>query len=325
VDRSTPHWERQSCNHGFSREDQRAFRRAWGAFQKRLEDTPLDHDVAASTLLEPGPWTPLMNSISSYINAALLDDLSVFDLRNYEDTDINWRVAEGYGALIARQSASLPVILECAVERISLAHGGVTLDTVKGTLRAKHVIVTVSPDVLAAGTIAFDPALPEHLEAASQLPLGLVNKAFFTCDMPFPDDGHLFGKIHSADAGSYTLRPFGRPLIEGFYAGNVARALAPEGKAALLDFGMNELVSDLGSAARKHIRPVAASHWSGNRFIRGSYSHAKIGHADARAKLARSVDDKIFFAGEAVSPGGFSTAHGAYKSGLTAAHKIIEK
>ncbi len=325
LDRSPPHWERQSSNHGFAGAEQRDFRRAWAAFQKRLRDAPLDHDVAASTLLEPGPWTPLMNSISSYINAALLDELSVCDLRKYEDTDINWRVVEGYGAVIARQAETLPVMLDCAVKRIAVARGGgVVLETAKGTLRAKKVIVTVSSDVLAAEMIAFDPALPEHMEAASQLPLGLVNKAFFACDMPFPDDGHLFAKIHSADAGSYTLRPFARPLIEGFYAGNVARELAREGEAALLDFGMSEMVNDLGSDARKHIYPLMASHWSGNAFIRGSYAHAKIGHADARAKLARSVNDKIFFAGEAVSPGGFSTAHGAYESGIAAAKAAIK-
>jgi monoamine oxidase len=43
------------------------------------------------------------------------------------------------------------------------------------------------------------------------------------------------------------------------------------------------------------------------------------GHADDRAKLAMPIDDRLFFAGEACSLNFFSTAHGAYESGLAAA------
>jgi monoamine oxidase len=39
--------------------------------------------------------------------------------------------------------------------------------------------------------------------------------------------------------------------------------------------------------------------------------------------LAAPVDDRLFFAGEACSPHFFSTAHGAYESGVTAAEQIL--
>jgi len=39
--------------------------------------------------------------------------------------------------------------------------------------------------------------------------------------------------------------------------------------------------------------------------------------------LAQPFDDRIFFTGEATHPFDFSTAHGAYESGLRAAEEAI--
>jgi monoamine oxidase len=39
--------------------------------------------------------------------------------------------------------------------------------------------------------------------------------------------------------------------------------------------------------------------------------------------LASPVADRLYFAGEACSPNFFSTAHGAYLSGVTAAEQIL--
>ena len=45
--------------------------------------------------------------------------------------------------------------------------------------------------------------------------------------------------------------------------------------------------------------------------------------ADAGATLAAPVDGRLFFAGEACSRDDFSTAHGAYLSGVAAAEQAI--
>jgi len=41
--------------------------------------------------------------------------------------------------------------------------------------------------------------------------------------------------------------------------------------------------------------------------------------------LAAPVDDRLFFAGEACSPNFFSTAHGAWLSGITAADAALAR
>jgi monoamine oxidase len=45
--------------------------------------------------------------------------------------------------------------------------------------------------------------------------------------------------------------------------------------------------------------------------------------ADCRSKLAVPVDGRLFFAGEACSPRDFSTAHGGWITGVTAANQVI--
>ena len=54
-------------------------------------------------------------------------------------------------------------------------------------------------------------------------------------------------------------------------------------------------------------------------FALASYSYARPGHADARAVLAATVDDRLFFAGEACSVYDYPTTHGAYRTGEAAA------
>jgi monoamine oxidase len=58
--------------------------------------------------------------------------------------------------------------------------------------------------------------------------------------------------------------------------------------------------------------------------VGGAYSHALPGHAAARRELARPFEQRLFFAGEATHHYDFSTAHGAYDSGLRAAEEAID-
>jgi monoamine oxidase len=63
--------------------------------------------------------------------------------------------------------------------------------------------------------------------------------------------------------------------------------------------------------------------WGIDPLSKGSYSYALPGKADCRGMLAAPVDDRLFFAGEACSPTDFSTAHGAYLTGIAAADRAI--
>jgi len=187
------------------------------------------------------------------------------------------------------------------------------------------VIVTAPTDVLSAGDLGFHPALPDKIAAAAVLPLGLADKLYLGLDNAeeFPRDSHLYGALDTVQTGSYHVRPFGRPLIEVYFGGRFARELEAEGEAAFARFAIGQLASLLGQGMRKRLHPIAATAWGRDPYARGSYSHAMPGHADARSVLAAPVDERLFFAGEACMVHDFSTAHGAYRSGVAAADAAI--
>jgi monoamine oxidase len=123
--------------------------------------------------------------------------------------------------------------------------------------------------------------------------------------------------------GTFHLRPFGKPCIEGFFGGRFARELEDAGAGAFAAHAIDEVVALLGSDFRRKLKPLAESRWAHDPFARGSYSHALPGHAGDRAVLAAPVDGQLFFAGEATSPEFFSTAHGARDSGVRAAGEVL--
>ena len=329
VDPSSPPWTRPALGANFPEQDQRAYRQVFQAFEERLEAAALEvDDQRASDLILPEErrWAPLLNAFSGYYNGAPFDRISVKDYAAYQPTDDNWRVREGYGALIAAFGRPLKARLSTPVSAVR--HGGAKVEVVtpRGSLSARAVIICVSTTVLAQEGLRFDPPLPAKREAAHALPLGHVEKAFLKIDNAedFPTDSRVHGRTDTADTASYGLRSLGMPIVEGFFGGDLAGRLCAEGPGALTAFAIDELVDVLGSDLRRRLSPLAESRWSLDPLIRGAYSHARVGHAGARAILAAPVDERLFFAGEACSPHAFSTAHGDYETGVIAADAAIK-
>ncbi|WP_457301760.1 flavin monoamine oxidase family protein [Phyllobacterium sp. P5_D12] len=320
-------WQRQWRNLGFTPEDQVAASVAWNALEKRMRDNPAASDRASDSLPLNGEWNAYCQSVSGYMNGAPLDRLSIADFLAYDDasTDSNWRVREGYGNLVAANLPDVPLRLSCPVRRVALNDHGVRLETDRGTIDALTAVITVSTNVLASGAIAFDAAADEHLHAASNLPLGLADKLFFELhgNHGLESETHLLGNPRSSDTGSYYIRPFGRSLIEGFFGGTGAVTIERAGLLDAFAFARDELSSLLGNNVHSHLRPIAASSWCRTDWIRGSYSHALPGYASARKTLARPIGDRLFFAGEATHAFNFSTAHGAWESGIRAAEELL--
>jgi monoamine oxidase len=331
INKSLPPWRERAYGKAFPQEDRDDFIRALDAFYNRAEKAAIEagqsgRDVAASLSLEPGNrWNPMIEAISTYINGCELDQVSILDMDAYEDTDLNWRIRRGYGALIAAYGAPCPLALNTQVSLIDHSGKRLRIETSQGTLAAAKVIVTVPTSLLADEAVRFQPALPAKLEAARGLPLGLADKVMLSLDQPeaLPKDGNLRGATMRTAMGSYHLRPFGQPCIEGFFGGRFARQLEDAGDGALAAQAIEEIVALLGSQFRTRLKPLAESRWAHDPFARGSYSHALPGHAGDRAVLAAAVDERLFFAGEATSPNFFSTAHGARDSGERAAREVM--
>ena len=328
IDRKLPPWRERAWGKAFPPEDRDDYIRSLDEFFERLHEAAkggVDHP-ASHYLKKGNRWNPMIDAISSYINGCETDSLSILDFDAYEDTNLNWRVRRGYGALMTAYGASLPLALNCAVTLIDHTSKRLRIETSQGTLTADKVIVTVPTNLIADEAIRFSPALPEKIDAARGLPLGLADKVMLALDEPelLPVDGNLRGATMRTEMGTYHLRPFGQPCIEGFFGGRFAQALEDAGDGAIAAHSIDEIVSFLGSDFRRKLRPLTESRWAHDPFARGSYSHALPGHAGKRAVLAAPVDSRLFFAGEATSPNFFSTAHGAHESGERAAREVIQ-
>jgi monoamine oxidase len=331
IDKTLPPWRERTVGKAFPQEQRMEFIQALDEFYDRAEQAAKEarksgRDSAANLYLEPGNrWNPMIDAVSTYINGCELDQVSISDMDAYEDTNLNWRIRRGYGALMAAYGAHLPLALNCEVTRIDHSGKRVRIETSKGVLTARQVIVTVPTNLIASEAIRFHPALPAKVEAAAGLPLGLADKVMLALDEPeaLPKDGNLRGATMRTEMGTFHLRPFGQACIEGFYGGRFAQALEDAGDGAIAAQSIDEIASFLGNDIRRKLRPLKESRWAHDPFARGSYSHALPGHAGKRAVLAAPVDGRLFFAGEATSPNFFSTAHGARDSGERAAGEVL--
>jgi monoamine oxidase len=327
VNKALPPWRERAFGKAFPQAERDDFMRALDGFYDRAEQAAKSgRDSPASLYLEPGNrWNPMIDAISTYVNGCELDQVSIQDMDAYEDTNINWRVRRGYGALMAAYGARLPLALNCNVTLIDHSSRRLRIETSLGTLAANQAIITVPTNLIAQAAIRFHPALPAKVDAAAGLPLGLADKVMLALDDPeaLPSDGNLRGATMRTEMGTYHLRPFGQPCIEGFFGGRFAQALEDLGDGAIAAHSIDEIAGFLGNDIRRKLKPLKESRWAHDPFARGSYSHALPGHAGQRAVLAAPVDGRLFFAGEATSPNFFSTAHGARDSGERAAQEVL--
>lgn len=328
VERRVPGWGRQYCDLGFSAAEQDAARAEFAAWSARLIAAPPASDRAADALDREGRWTAYLQALSGFISGDELGRISARDYAAYDvaASDLNWRLPGGYGTLIAAHlPTTVTLSLATPVQAISLAGRRVALRTPAGTIRARAAILTVSTNVLAGGTIALPPALDPWRDAAARLPLGSNEKLFLEIvgAHPFAAETRVLGDPRDATTGTYAIRPFGWPVVMCYLGGAGARAVATAGHDAAFARAIDQLAALFGAEVRKSLRPLAASDWARTPAIAGAYSHALPGQAAARGVLAQPFDARLFFAGEATHRFDFSTAHGAYESGVRAAEEAI--
>lgn len=327
IDQTPPPWIRSSNPVNFSLPEQANFRDALLSFFDRQGELP-EHgpDIAAASLLQPYErWNNLIGAVSTFLSGAEPEHLSARDFSRYHDNGVNWRVVEGYGTAIVGHAEGVSTVLGCAVKQIDRRGKRLSVETERGTIAADAVILTLPSNLIAEDAVRFLPALPEKTEAAAALPLGVNDKLFLALSdaEEFEKDSRLFGRVDSTATAAYHFRPFGRPQIEVYFGGSLAADLEKGGEGAFVEFAVSQLTDIFGSSFAGRLRPIRMHCWSADPFARGAYSRAVIGKADCRAALAAPVDARLFFAGEACSTHDYSTAHGAYRTGVAAAGQAL--
>jgi len=206
--------------------------------------------------------------------------------------------------------------------KIKVTHNGTTTET-------DYVLVTVPLGVLKANTIQFVPTLPATKQTAIQkVGMNCVNKFLLTWNTAFWDDVQYISYTPEIkDKFNYFLNvkkvnPNVNALMTFAYA-DYARQTETMTDTQIIDEIMIHLRAIYGNSIPNPTN-ILRTKWNTNENSFGAYSYTAVGtemrHFD---DLAEEINDKLFFGGEHTEADYFSTAHGAYLSGIREADKII--
>ena len=206
----------------------------------------------------------------------------------------------GYTQLSQHLARGLDIKQSTEVTRIAHDDNPIRIETSQGTVTADRVIVTVPLGVLKAGTIAFDPPLPEpKRNAIDRLGFGLLNKVVVAFDKPFWSESiPVIGLVGAHQPVSDLVNGLvfaGKPILVGLRAGEAAWSRESQSDAA----AVGEVISALNAPEPTG---TLVTRWGADQYARGSYSFIAVGSSpdDMRA-LGEPVGERLFFAGEATN------------------------
>jgi len=272
-------------------------------------------------------WAPYFHGLYAKDVTRDVDQASARDALAFVADEEDVAVANGLGDLMALYGLNVPVTLNCAVLKVDYSGQKIRLDTVKGSIEADNVILTVSNGILSGRDIEFTPALPDwKLTAIEGLPLGSHTRIAMMFDKPVLRELPEHFTVNTSGDGPIHFRnqPFGYDYVEIVTGGRISEWMEKSGERATLDFVLTKLREAAGNNAVPDPVNHIVSAWDRDAWVKGAYSCALPGAADQRKILARPIDERIYFAGEATSTDGYASVHGACISGRDAARATVD-
>jgi monoamine oxidase len=266
----------------------------------------------------------------------------------------------GYGALLDHMvrmldPARVQLRLGSAVRVIRWSAGGVEIDVEERGLqrryRARKAVITLPLGVLQAasddpGAVRFEPPLEMKREALAGLSMGPTHRVALRFREAFwekLDDGRMknAGFIMSSDLAFktfWTQLPERRSQLVAWAGGPAATKVSERAEHAatrdgrdsddvIIECAVESVRRLFGSRvdARDLLEEARFHDWTRDPRSRGAYSYVNAGGESARSELARPVDGRLYFAGEATDDSGeATTVAGAISSGDRAAREVVE-
>jgi monoamine oxidase len=308
----------------------------WDRAEAWIED---EEDDAPITELIPNSVSAdmrhLLNSTLGPDYGTDLENLGIYGFieQSYRgDGEEDYRLREGYSALAAAMADGLDIRLNHVVSEVRWDDEGVKIVTTENQrFEAYYAIITLPLGVLQAGDVEFSPELPAWKRAAiRELGVGHVNKILLKFrESPFDNEARSLISEGSSEYwwragfGSIRDRTVWMALVSGAAAEAHANlhdeeiiraALEDLSKAFEMDADELQDLLEIGRVIR----------WSTEPYSKIGYSYVPVEAYGYRADLAESVDDTLFFAGEASHERRAATVHGALETGFRAAEEIME-
>lgn len=322
--------------------EQNEMMEGWDDLLKKMQS--LEQDTTIIRFLDeyfPAP-SEIRDEVIAYAEGFDLADANRAGVKklseewNKEDEE-NYRIPSGYTAFaeylankFLKKGGAIHTGLK--VQEIRQAKEGVSVILTTGQeISADKVLVTIPVNALAGtnshAAIVFDPPLPEYQTAAANIGFGEVMKIVMEFRNPFWNaDGGFFISNQSFRTW-WTQLPDNAAILTGWAGSNAAKALQDLSKEDLLEKAFESL-SAIFSLPVDEIKGELLDFYISNMqkepFIRGGYSYSTPESGSAIKLLNEPVNNKIFFAGEAIYEGAHpGTVEAALVSGNDAADKII--
>lgn len=260
--------------------------------------------------------------------------LSVFynneEERNWSSGDDDFKFQDTYFDLIDREIVSQVkgnIKLNTVVSKIDYSQSKIVVtDANNNSYLADKLIITVPISVLKTNDIQFIPNLPlEKTTAFSKIGMDAGMKVFLKFRNKFFDENIIGGSICAAYSDDSIGKGVSDNVLLAFVMGEQAEKLTALGsdKAITAEL-LKELDVIYNGQATASFLGCHVQNWTTNPFIKGAYSFSAVGIGNARKIAAQSVNDRLFFAGEAMNLNGHhQTVHGAIETGYREVMNIL--
>jgi monoamine oxidase len=297
-----------------------------------ITDAARKSDVACAQVLpkDLGEWRPTVDFVlGPYGCGKDLAEVSTVDFARAAERDNNAFCRQGFGALLVKLAAGLPVQLATPVTGMEYwSRQRLEVQTTKGVFRPAAVIVTASTNVLAAGKIKFAPELNKRqLDAVTKLKLGSHDHIALELTgnpLGLRADELAFEKTESKQTAAIFANVSGSTLCVIDVAGSFGRELSGKGEPAMIDFAITWLTGLYGTDFKNIVKRRHATRWDNEPWILGAASAAAPGAQAARKIMQEPLSGRIFFAGEATHETMWGTVGGAWESGERAADAVVK-
>jgi len=289
-------------------------------------------DVSCTDALpaDLGDWRKTMEFfLGPYRCGTELKELSAKEYAVSLDRGSALLCRQGAGILIGKLALGLPIKFFSPVNLVDWSDRAVALETASGTLSARAVIVTASTAVLAAGRIKFRPNLPApYVRAFETLKLGSYDRVAieFTGNLAGLEANEIvFEKLRDSKPAALLANLHGTRLSLLNVCGKTAAELSAVGEKAMLDFALDWVTGVFGANAKKAIVRTHVTSWNKQMWTLGAFSSAVPGAQGARKLAAEPLGERVWFAGEALSPSFWGTVGGAWQDGERAANAVLAR
>jgi monoamine oxidase len=223
---------------------------------------------------------------------------------------------------------SSSIQLNTPVKKIDYKNDKIEItDSNNQSYQADKVILTVPITVLKENKIEFIPTLStEKTTAFSKIGMGPGMKVFLKFSETFYHDNIIGGPICAAYANEKIGKAGNDHVLLAFIMGDQAQFLTDLGSdEAITTALVNELETMYPGKAMSTFLSSSVHNFTTHPYIGGAYSYSTIGMGNSREISAQAVENKIFFAGEAMNLNGHhQTVFGAVETAYREVNQILK-